>query len=108
MSVSAPPPPQYFPPSDIHPQPPQPGAYPKQPQAPTYPQQPQAYPQQAQFYNQGVPPQQYGYSNQSGTSVYVISPPGNVRLGKYSVHTSCPFCQQQVIYKMFSVKHTYR
>ena len=93
MSASAPPPPQYFPPSDVHPQQPKPAPYPQQPQSYTHP----------------APPPHYGHPNQSSTSVYVISPPGNIRLGKYPIYTTCPFCQQQVEnYTKFQNNYIYR
>ena len=78
--------------------------------APQYQQHPHssqnAYPQQ-QYHPpgsypfeqpSGPPPPYHNPSNQprQGSNVYVISHPEIVRLGKYSVRTTCHFCQKQV------------
>ena len=47
----------------------------------------------------GPPPPYHNPPNQpthDQTNVYVISHPEIVRLGKYSVRTTCHFCQKQV------------
>ena len=65
-----------------------------------YPQQQYHPPGNYPFEQPSGPPPPYqtpsNQQTQGRTNVYVISHPEIVRLGKYSVRTTCHFCQKQV------------